>query len=225
MPGSFPVGSEDVNDLLVNPGMLSGSGVGAYVRETTKGSEPLTGTFKLSFDSTSGNQHQTSDIKKDASAQEIKSALESLPNVGHVVVTRQTNVDGYTWKVTFGSCRTRVYDLADVCNVGDLRALTADYGQINSGSVSITQIVQGSGNVGNLTLHPSAHYNMVEITDLSSGPPYNYQIANLVAGVTYYVRVSAHNQCPDTCPGCCGYGVPQVSEPRFAVPANQVPEL
>ena len=67
--------------------------------------------------------------------------------------------------------------------------------------MSITQVVQGSGNTGNLTLHPSAHYNMVEITDLSSGPPYNYQIANLVAGVTYYVRVSAHNQCPDTLSG------------------------
>ena len=86
-------------------------------------------------------------------------------NVGHVIVTRQTNIDGRLhMESNFCSCRTRVYDLADVWVAGDLR-VNSDYGQINSGSVSITQIVQG-GNVGNLTLHPSAHYShMVEIID------------------------------------------------------------
>ena len=65
---------------------------------------------------------------------------------------------------------------------------------------------------------------MVEITDLSSGPPYNYQIANLVAGVTYYVRVSA----------IISVQTPVLDvvvtvflkfRPRFAVPANQIPGL
>jgi len=223
MPGSFPIGSENVDTVGVDSTMLTGSGVGLYAVEETAGSDPLTGTFKLSFDSTSGNQHQTADIKKDASSTGMKNALELLPNVGHVTVTRQINLDGYTWKVTFASCRTDTNNLADVCNVGDLRMLTADYAQIHSGTVSVSQIVQGSGNSGNVTLHPSQYYNSVEVTDLASGAPYNYQINNLVAGITYYVRVSAHNQCPDTCPGCCGYGVPQVSSPRFAVPANQIP--
>ena len=155
----------------------------------------------MSFDSTGGNQHQSAEIKKDATAAEMKYALELLPNIGHVTVTRQINLDGYTWKVTFASCRTRPSDFADVCNVGDIRTLTVDHGQISSGTVSVSQMVQGSGNTGNVTLHPSSYYNMVEVTDLSSGQPYNYQITNLVAGITYYVRVSAHNQCPDTCPG------------------------
>ena len=169
MPGSFPIGSENVDILGVDDTLLTGSGKSLTSHDVVHGSNALTGTFKVSFDNTGGNNQQTVDIKKDASAEEMKSFLEAMPNVGSVAVTKTINADGYTWKVTFSSCRTRSNDLVSICNVGDLRLLTADDTNVGSGSVSVSQVIQGTGQAGNVTLHPSMDYNVAEITDLSGG--------------------------------------------------------
>jgi hypothetical protein len=55
----------------------------------------------------------TSDVNIDASAAEMKAALESLSNVGTVLVTRFINGNGFRWVVSFTSL------------VGDLRLLEA----------------------------------------------------------------------------------------------------
>ena len=101
MPGSFPIGSENVDLLGVDDTLLTGTGKILTSDDVVHGSDPLSGTFKLSFDSTGGNNQQTKDIKKDASADEMKSILEELPNVGTVMVSKTINTDGYTWKITF----------------------------------------------------------------------------------------------------------------------------
>ena len=62
------------------------------------------------------------------------------------------------------------------------------------------------------------------VSDLTAGPPFIYNIERLVTGQRYYVRVSARNQCPYVCPGCCAYGARQVPEANlFSVPTDQRP--
>jgi hypothetical protein len=106
-PGSMPAGSGVVADLIPHfSGTLSGSGANVAVITTTIGSAPLSGTFRLTYDDTGANQKQTDLIRSDAPAAAVKSALELLPNMGRVSVTRLVDTDGFTWKITFNGCKT-----------------------------------------------------------------------------------------------------------------------
>lgn len=66
------------------------------VATVTNGSSPLTGTFTLSFES-----DETELLGYDATASDVKAALEALPNVGTVDVDRSARWNGLTWLVTF----------------------------------------------------------------------------------------------------------------------------
>lgn len=57
---------------------------------------PSNGTFTISYDG-----QYTPDINIDASPAEMKAALETLSNVGTVLVTRASNGNGFRWTVSF----------------------------------------------------------------------------------------------------------------------------
>lgn len=99
----------------------------------------------------------------------MEASLEALDHVGNVIVTRATNTDGFTWTVTFASCRRDDTSGFDVCNTGDVKLLAFDDSSGGSGSLSgcssepsavPTVVVQGSAGLA------------VDMVDLSAGPPY-----------------------------------------------------
>ena len=230
MPAAFPKGSGNVDTMTVDFGKLTGAGASASVdNAVTQGSTPLGGTFTLAFDSdgTGSSTYTTSPIPSTASASLVKQELEKLQNIGRVAVTRAVDgYLGYTFRVTFAGCGTRASNDVTVCNVGDLRPLVANGGALtgNAAAAEVTEVTQGTGFTGSSTLHPSEHYFTADITDLSgSNGNFVYTLGSLQAGLTYYVRVSAHNSCFNSCAGCCGWSLPQVSYPLYQIPANQQP--
>ena len=96
-----------------------------------------------------------------------------------------------------------------VCNRGPLNLLEADDAQLGgTGAVTIGSVTTGAGAAG------ATGYGSYKFTDHGSmKAPFDYDIKSLTTNQDYYVRVSAHTSCSDTCPGCCGYGATQVSEP------------
>lgn len=96
---------------------------------------------------------------------QVEVALQSLDEVGNVAVTRSTHIDGFTWIVTFASCRAREISGADVCNQGDVHLLSfASNGTISGcyGRPSTSSMVVVNGSAG----------ESVDMVDLSDGPPY-----------------------------------------------------
>lgn len=96
----------------------------------------------------------------------MEASLEALDHVGNVIVTRAMNTDGFTWTVTFASCRADDTLGFDVCNAGDVELVTFDAsgslaGCSGSGPfASSTVVVEGSAGPA------------VDMVDLSDGPPY-----------------------------------------------------
>jgi len=58
--------------------------------------DDISGVFRLAFEG-----HSTDAISATSSANDMKLALESLPTVGDVLVSRETTTTGHTWSVTF----------------------------------------------------------------------------------------------------------------------------
>lgn len=96
----------------------------------------------------------------------MEASLEALEDVGNVIVTRSTNTDGYTWTVTFASCRANETTGTDLCNLGDVELLTfAGNGSLSgcsSGVPAEVSMVIVNGSAG----------NTVDVSDLSEGPAY-----------------------------------------------------
>ena len=124
----MPAGSGTVADLIPHfDGTLSGAGADVSIATTTTGSTPLSGTFRLTYDDTGANPKQTDLIRSDAPAASVKAALELLPNVGRISVTRLVDTDGFTWKVTFNGCKTiGLESERNICNYGNIRQLVGD---------------------------------------------------------------------------------------------------
>jgi hypothetical protein len=78
------------------------------VVESVKGVTPVTGSFTVFFEG-----QYTDDIAMDASAADMKSALESLSTIGNLRVSRDDTNNGFKWTVSF------------VQNVGNLRMMEA----------------------------------------------------------------------------------------------------
>lgn len=95
----------------------------------------------------------------------MEASLEALENVGNVIVSRTTHTDGYTWTVTFASCRANEIYGADVCNTGDVELITfAANGSLSgcSGGPMTSSIVVVNGSAG----------EYIDVVDISSSPPY-----------------------------------------------------
>ncbi len=98
----------------------------------------------------------------------MEAALEALEGVGNVVVTRTTNTDGFTWTVTFASCRADADAGTDVCNIGNVEQLV--FSTTTSGSLAGCS--DGTpGTTSTVVVEGSAE-NVVEVVDLSDGPPF-----------------------------------------------------
>ena len=209
-PGYFPVESRNVDPLSPDTTYLTGDNAGVSV-VSTDGTDPLDGYFQLLFtDGTYTNS--TDELDKDISAADLKAELEELDIVGAVDVHRTTNVDGYTWLVTFNGCRT--VGVTDVCNIGDLASMTT-FNALTGGAgpeIEVTEVVAGSG-PGACDGDDGLCWDTV--TDLSGGAPYTYDVTELTTGTPYYVRVSAHT--------AMSYGRRALSTPEYEMPANTQP--
>lgn len=97
----------------------------------------------------------------------MEASLEALDEVGNVVVTRTTHTDGYTWTVTFASCRANDTSGADVCNTGDVELISF----ANNGSLSGCYGGSGPASSSMVVVNGSAGEE-VDMVDLSDGPPY-----------------------------------------------------
>lgn len=99
------------------------------------------------------------------STHQVEASLESLDDIGNVIVTRTTHTDGYTWTVTFAACRANSTSGDDVCNTGDVELLAfASNGSLAGcyGGPSTSSMVVVNGSAG----------EAVDMADLTDGPPY-----------------------------------------------------
>jgi hypothetical protein len=213
-PGAFPAGATNVaplvptwTNLLTGAATLTGTAATIAIATPSDGSDPLSGTFALGY--ADGGLVKTIDMPYDASALQVKSALEGLNNIGRVDVSRTTNPDGFTWLVTFNGCRTVLN--VDVCNLGNIVSLdeyqTAE-DKVKGGSakptITVAEVTPGSGPPNGWTQ---------TITNLAGGEPYSLDIAGLQLGQPYYVRVYAHS--------AVSYGARALSFPEASTPSHQ----
>ena len=210
-PGMFPIGSGDLAPLVPDGTYLFANTSSVVVTTATNGSDPVRGNFTLSF---RNSAVVTGPMRFDADAADVVAALQTLPPIGRVEVSRTVlPTVGYRWLVTFSGCRV-VYG-ADVCVRGNEPLLVANTSQLlggYSGSqsyVAVSEVVPGSGN------STSSFYGSYDYTDLSQGQPYTYTAKGLTPGLQYYFRVAARNSQ--------SYGSRAYSLPEFVIPYYQVP--
>ena len=167
---SFTSHVGDVEQLQAIAGTLfSGTHASINVRTETEGLEPLSGTFKLSFEGS-----KTPSISFDETAGALENVLESLDTIGDVDVQRNDNGFGYMWRITFLS------------ELGSIPLLIVSDDELTgpSASASVTRSVEGNHTaVGSST-----------VTDLTSAPNFELTLSDeLIPGVSYFVRVQARN--------------------------------
>jgi hypothetical protein len=129
----------DAGDLpelaLAEAQELTGDSATVSFSTTTTGTSPLGGSFTLSFVH-GGVTQTTSSLQHDASAAEMKGALETLANVGTVRVSRSSAnpQGGYAWSVTY------------MGNAGDLPLLALAESQLtgNAADVSFAEATAGT---------------------------------------------------------------------------------
>ena len=112
-------------------------GASAAVTTTQAGTEPMDGSFTLSF-----NGSSTIDMPSDVSAADMKACLEDLPGVGTVTVVRSANYiagldrGAYSWAISFTSL------------AGDLPLLVATSGRLtpstSGATISVVEVTTGT---------------------------------------------------------------------------------
>ena len=176
----FLVELGDVDPISVNyDGLENGSmlifGNGEEVHGAVNGVSPIMGYFTISH-----NGHSTEPLAIEASANDIKVALESLPSIGSVYVTKdmvglrldtdgQNVVPGMTsvfgvWSVTFADerlpgCQPGSWDKCPP-NIGDVSPLTVGTSQLYN-------------EVGATQQQPAPTIEVIEVREGSSGNIYN----------------------------------------------------
>ena len=117
----------------------------------------------------------------------------------------------------FSGCADHIINdvVTSVCNRGPQSLLHVDDSNLNADSqVSSSVVIEGQGS------EQENGYGSYVFTDQDSNDsPYSYTITGLDTNKNYFVRVSAHTSCDDTCRkgssdqlGCCGFSYSQVSE-------------
>lgn len=97
-----------------------------------------------------------------------------MDSVGNVIVTRTTNTDGYTWIVSFASCRADETSGVDTCNIGDVNLLTF------AGNSSLAGCADGGLAASSMVVVNGSAGTAVDVTDLSSGPPYRQALVHVI---------------------------------------------
>jgi hypothetical protein len=146
------------------------------------GVAPLSGTFKVGY----GGARTT--VPCDISADGMKAAIESLPTVAEVFVQRFPNKLGYDWQVTF---------ISEVGNVDSMVVYDAGL----SGSFARAEV---NTMIDGVT--PDS-YKELTIQDMTAR---SYVISSLQNGISYQLRLSAHN--------VKGFSYPAVATPAFVAP-------
>jgi hypothetical protein len=124
----------NVPPLYLYSSSLTGTGADIAVQVLTEGNI-LGGYFTLEYDG-----YRTTAISHDASADEMKDALEELQSLGSVVVTRTdtyvTDQGGYAWSVSF----------TDRMNSKNLKLMTSTWEDLSGvgSSVVIEEVQAGS---------------------------------------------------------------------------------
>jgi hypothetical protein len=131
----------DLELLVSDASQLSGSQAGVVVLQQQQGTEPVRGTFRVSFQG-----ETTRRVEYNATADELRARLLALPTVGAVQVSRHAydgldsagewpaddGMRGLEWRVTFTT-------YGSPANLGDLPAMEVDdallYGSWAEGSV------------------------------------------------------------------------------------------
>lgn len=159
---STMVGSQT---LLVAKEAENWSGVSASVKveRFVPGRAPLSGSFQLMF-----GGEKTKKLPHNASAAEIKLALQSLKDIGHVNVSRYTNNNGWNYLITFSSL------------FGDLPLLGVDFYDLLGPSASVKASTIQDGVTPTLygqELFKEAMQLNSTITELKNGIPYTILIS------------------------------------------------
>ena len=129
---TLPSGSGDLPTIdfdyttLASP--LAGTAARLSVDEVTAGSAPLGGSFALSYGGS-----QSTDLRFDADASAVEAALEAMPSIGGVTVSREVSarheIDAVTVSPTTGGGGYVMIATADVTSriaPGDLITIGAD---------------------------------------------------------------------------------------------------
>lgn len=118
---TFPLTMGNVPQLVIHPHLTCSSGLATASVLTEVDGNEIGGFFKLSF-----NGDNTVDLPHDISAYDMRSALQSLPSIGAVEVSRTgPNYQlGYIWTVSFIS----------PMNSGNIPALIPDYSRLTTSS-------------------------------------------------------------------------------------------
>ena len=102
----------------------------------------ISGVFRLAFDG-----HSTDEISATSSATDMKLALESLPTVGNVLVSRETTTNGHTWVITFLS------NIGNVDKYGPIELLTVSTDPAALPQAFVTDISGGLGTMSRLIVN------------------------------------------------------------------------
>jgi len=203
-PGYFPPTARNVDELeLVNElstSVESDESALITIATVRDGDDRLTGMFQITYDDDQTSE-TTQPLQSFISAEELKTELEALSNVGQVTVARSMSNVGYEWDVEFTSCSETV------CNDGDLLPLVvSDYNLQGCGNptLDVTELVTGSG--------AADGSNVVSFDDIY---PIHHDIEGLSLGTPYYVQVRLRNSQ--------NYGYRMLSTPLHATPQHNPP--
>ncbi|KAL7537092.1 hypothetical protein ACHAXR_007581, partial [Thalassiosira sp. AJA248-18] len=159
---------------------------------------PALGTFTLRY-----GEDWTDSLSIDSTAEDVKSALESLSTIRAVRVWRSGSNPGYKWTVTFASEYPSVAGL--MLSVEDTTKLIDATGGVPT--LQINLLTPGVLPIG----YNAQHVNV----DDPLQTHYDYILTDLTAGQPYNIQVSSANQL--------GYGRPRASIPRELAPPVQKP--
>ena len=214
-PGAFPVGSGKVPDLIPHfAGSLTAQSANVTVAEDTAGSIPACRHVPAHVrrHGSQPKDDRCDPLGRAGCCRQGRAGTIAQHGPGERDAARGTPTAS-RGKVTFNGCKTiGLESERNICNYGNIRQLTGDASMLVGGmsagpSVIVDTVLNGTTGTAQT------------VSDLSGGPPFSYDIEKLVTGTKYYVRVSARNQCPFVCPGCCAYGARQVPSPNlFSVP-------
>lgn len=212
-PGYYPLFSNTVDHIdVVNNLYTSRSDSdkpSLIVEEIRKGADPLKGQFLLSFE-----QHSTRALDAFVSARDLKMALEALPNIGTLSVTRSETEKGYIWDIEFKSCSFK--NGKDVCNDGNLVLLQpVDLNLSGCGGVSldVEELVPGS------QAGDCQHFDHGKCVIVQSvfgvDYPLHIQLENLDFGQEYFAQVRFRSEY--------GYSYRTLSHPLSGTPQHNAP--
>jgi hypothetical protein len=200
-------------------------------RVITTATSQISGTFSLTMNTTAtacgtgsgecpvAGIFTTGQLPFDISAQDLETALQNLPNVDTLAISRTSSgLGAFIWAITFTS------------QLNNMPALLADATNLYGDSIDIgtcardaTSSVKLSGASTVTCTNPDSQiggipvaYNWTEIAvrDLGNAP-FEHRIRHLTPGTEYWVRVTARNSR--------GYGMMKESAPKALHPPYQQP--